>query len=478
MSKKSNLEFHGNSWRVVVRVPPSLRASVGKAHLKESLHTSDLNEANRKKHLVISKLKAQLDAHRDNLLDGDTDSISITEQWNYELRQILNGAYGASKEDKQAALENALVSLEVEVDRYMSPHNTGVDPETGNRYDLDEDILDQYRVAMDALTSKKEAWSLTKLLDQYIEDKNYLQPSTLKARKNKITSFIQWLGTDKLARKVSKQDAVAYITEVIAKLSLASKTKREHIGHLSAFFSWCEERHYCDDNPFQGKSRLIKDSTRGSTKKTRRPYSEDELLCLFKALQKQKTNQSLWAFAVVGLFTGMRRTEIGEILKKDVHEDYIYVRSGKTPNSIRNVPLHPLIKPLVHSLKETSTDEYLFEGLTRGGDDNKRGHYIGKRFSSIKNKVIQIDNDHRLDFHSFRHNMKTALRNTGLSISLIDEIVGHDYNDKRPSDVYIHQADISILVKAIKPVTHGKKLELYLNESIKKLLDTGDNKNS
>ncbi|RDH81052.1 MAG: hypothetical protein DIZ80_13100 [endosymbiont of Galathealinum brachiosum] len=64
MGKKTNLELHGNTWRVTVSIPVSLREIIGKSHFKESLNTSDLDEAARLKHGVVGKYKKLIETYK------------------------------------------------------------------------------------------------------------------------------------------------------------------------------------------------------------------------------------------------------------------------------------------------------------------------------------------------------------------------------------------------------------------------------
>lgn len=64
MGKKTNLELHGNIWRATVSIPVSLRSLIGKSHYKESLNTSNLDEANRLKGAVITKLKSIIESYK------------------------------------------------------------------------------------------------------------------------------------------------------------------------------------------------------------------------------------------------------------------------------------------------------------------------------------------------------------------------------------------------------------------------------
>ncbi|MET7247259.1 DUF6538 domain-containing protein [Methylobacterium sp. EM32] len=74
-----HLEWHGNRIRVVVRVPPSMVAKVGKTKLKETLNTTDPLEAEREKVDVIKRLRASLDGTRSVAVRADLSNEAL--QW-------------------------------------------------------------------------------------------------------------------------------------------------------------------------------------------------------------------------------------------------------------------------------------------------------------------------------------------------------------------------------------------------------------
>ncbi len=55
-----HLEAHGNKFRVVLRVPPSLVPILGKTKLKETLDTTSRAEADAMKWPVLARLKQQI----------------------------------------------------------------------------------------------------------------------------------------------------------------------------------------------------------------------------------------------------------------------------------------------------------------------------------------------------------------------------------------------------------------------------------
>jgi hypothetical protein len=56
-NQRQYLEWHGQQWRVRVKVPAKLRDLIGRGKLTFPLHTSDLSEADARKWPIVSRLK-------------------------------------------------------------------------------------------------------------------------------------------------------------------------------------------------------------------------------------------------------------------------------------------------------------------------------------------------------------------------------------------------------------------------------------
>lgn len=65
------LEWHGQQWRVRIKVPEKLRSIIDKSKLVHPLHTSDLQEANSKKWAVVAHFKTTLEQARKALETDD-----------------------------------------------------------------------------------------------------------------------------------------------------------------------------------------------------------------------------------------------------------------------------------------------------------------------------------------------------------------------------------------------------------------------
>ena len=160
-----------------------------------------------------------------------------------------------------------------------------------------------------------------------------------------------------------------------------------------------------------------------------------------------------WAMAAIALYTGMRANEIAGTQLADVHADYIHIPEGKTDAAVRDVPIHPVIKPLVERLTEESTDGYLINGLKGGGEDGKRGHYVLKRIGATI-RALKIT-DKAVVFHSLRNNFAQAMENAGVSENLAQQIIGHK-KQSLTFGLYSHGVDLGVLQEAVGKVTYGE----------------------
>ena len=124
---KSYLYRRHNVYWVTVRVPDKVRDIVGKTQLSKNLSTTDLAEANRKKHIVIAELK-QLIHLAEKKLDGTIGSLSKEDQIR-ELALELRPSSSDNLENLdyifQDILENKILELygEKEFDAIFNSHH-------------------------------------------------------------------------------------------------------------------------------------------------------------------------------------------------------------------------------------------------------------------------------------------------------------------------------------------------------------------
>ena len=100
MIEKRYLYKRHNVYWVRVRVPNNLRSIIGKTELNKNLYTTNLSEANIRKHKVVAELKQIINLAK-RKLDGTLDSLSKEDQ----LREVAV-EFRPSSEDDLKNLEN------------------------------------------------------------------------------------------------------------------------------------------------------------------------------------------------------------------------------------------------------------------------------------------------------------------------------------------------------------------------------------
>ncbi len=310
---------------------------------------------------------------------------------------------------------------------------------------------DQLRVVRLAnkVVAKGDVFLLSEARSLYLREiAKRVRKQTLREKERILATFAGWLGPDVEVTAVSKAEAGRYVSEVLTQRDYAVKTIRDTIGHLSAFFAWLEGRGRIEFNPWRGVAGTVRDTTRG-TKPKRRPWTDAEL---HKLLEGILETDPLWPMVAIAAYSGMRREEIASLKVGDVTEKAFNVTEGKTEAALRAIPMHPVLVDLVARLKRQSGDGFLIPWLLRGGTDEKRGHYVGKRFSHVK--VRLGFKDEALNFHTLRNAFMQRCEEAGVPESTVKLLVGHS----RPSLTfgrYSPGVAFESLTRAVARVTFG-----------------------
>ena len=112
------------------------------------------------------------------------------------------------------------------------------------------------------------------------------------------------------------------------------------------------------------------------------PYSNDMLERWFDHIKEEPM---IFGISCIGLYSGMRLDEICSLKKEDVVGDCFSITEGKTKSSIRTVPIHRILLPIVEKLIGTSNNEFLLSDLRTRGND--RSHYVGKLMTTRRKQL-------------------------------------------------------------------------------------------
>lgn len=439
------------TWFVRLAVPPDLQAAVGRRELIRTTKTHDLATANRVKHAILAELHRDLNAARLNreLPPESADYVIAAAR---EARAAV--AQGITGED------DAELALEVTIDKHLDllREKHGTDPVTG-----DPNITDGHTRAIQLahkLFAGEEVALLSAHSETYLaEVDKVLRKQTVLDKRKTIGDFRTWLGRDVEITAVSKKTAGRYLSDVLLKRPVAAKTTISTLSNLSALWTWFEGRGLTELNPWARLGSTITVSKRG-TRGPRRPWTDDELMTLLKSFDK---TDPLFPLSALEIYTGARREEVCLFRKEDIHGNALIVREGKTMAAVRTVPIHPVVLPLVTRLAKQTKDGFLIPGLLTGGADQKRGHYIGKRFGYHIRSIGILDK--ALCGHTLRNSFIHRCEQAGIPETTAKLLVGHSrkasltYGDT--SGGYSPGLNLPELSKAMSKVTFGP-LDEYL----------------
>ena len=209
---KSYLYKRHNVYWVRVRVPDKVRDIVGKTQLSKNLSTTDLSEANRKKHIVIAEFKQRIH-FAEKQIDGTFASLSKEDQ----IRELALQFRPSSKDNSEDLdfiltdiIEHKVSELygEKESNAIFNSHHPewkGVNPNPK----AVKATQDAFRI----IDPNYEPISIVAkaFLSERVKD---LKTSTFKRKEGNINNFIKWFGNSEI-KDITKKNAGEYVTHLM-----------------------------------------------------------------------------------------------------------------------------------------------------------------------------------------------------------------------------------------------------------------------
>jgi integrase len=175
----------------------------------------------------------------------------------------------------------------------------------------------------------------------------------------------------------------------------------------------------------------IKVSSKKTDSLTRMSFNSEDIAKIFNSEPMNKKDYRFW-IAYIGLHTGARLEEIGQLLKSDIKQEsgvyYFDINAEeckklKTKTSVRKIPVHKRLidagfLDYINSIKS----EKLFPELKAGTSGRLTKGY-SQWFARHLQKVGICDSSKV--FHSFRHGFKEACRNAEIPEEISDLLTGH-----------------------------------------------------
>lgn len=210
---------------------------------------------------------------------------------------------------------------------------------------------------------------------------------------------------------------------------------------ISSFWKWLVLHDYVKENP--AHSLLLPKCGIGKSPDTERgAYTADEMKKILVTLDQQReqllrTRPERYWIPILSAYSGLRLGECSQLLCDDVlmcsdiwcldikataNDD----KRLKTLTSTRRIPLHPAVtgRGFLNYLEEIKSAGHtrLFPLLVCH-PVNGYGHHVGKAYATWNRKFIT--NDKMKTFHSMRHAVANELKQSGVAVELISELLGH-----------------------------------------------------
>ncbi len=168
--------------------------------------------------------------------------------------------------------------------------------------------------------------------------------------------------------------------------------------------------------------KLTRQSHKERSNSSYQPWTPEQVAQLYNAA-KGREDTLLCQSIQFAAYTGFRIEEIFSIKPAAIKNNCFTLSDSKTLAGIREVPIHPVLQPLVESLTSSSKDGYLFPSTSKN-KYGKRSDAVGKRFGRLKTSLGF--EGRRLVFHSFRKTVSTSLEQSGVPEAIAADILGHE----------------------------------------------------
>jgi len=405
-SARQYLEWHGQQWRVRVKVPAKLRGIIGRGKLTHPLHTADIKEAEGRKWSIVARLKATIAQAAKALRTGDPIDAEA-------LRMRLTN----TDEDNRDAIMLRAEQLEtVHGERRAKQfYDLAIGRVTPLDHHVDPFLKHQgYRLKSEGDFKRALGWLSDWLRDCHV-------PVTIEA--------------------VSRAEAGKFVTEVLV-VGRSRQKATAYLGFIRQYWAWLRDKGYLSaENPWAGQSlpsppRAKRDAEPDAGK---RPFTDAEMIVLLAA----DAGELLADLMRVAALSGMRIEEICQLHVGECADGSFNVWAGKTDSARRTVPIHSALRGIVkRRSKGKQPGDYLFDELPPIPPSREtRSDPAVKSFTRLRRKLGVDDrpNDKaksNVDFHSFRRWFMRKAREARLAGKRgFDEwtltwVVGHTDSDR------------------------------------------------
>lgn len=407
--RRQYLEWHGQQWRVVVKVPAKLRPIIGKTKLKMPLKTADLKVADEMKGAIVTRFKAELRAAERALASNAP-----------HMAEALR--FRAAHSEYDDASRDRIHQRADEIETTTGP-----------------------RAAADfAEIARGLSTPLDHHADAFIAYKATYRLKTQGDFRRVLGWLRDWRPQAPFIEYIDRKAAGRFIEQSLC-VGRSRKKAGAYLAFLREYWEWMTMRHHVEENPWLGQ-RLPADPRPDRTAEHdtgKRPYTDAEVARLVHGhvadLMRPPPSLYLGDLIHIAALSGMRLEEICQLRVADCAAGSFAVHEGKTANARRTVPIHPSLAAIVARRTEgRPADAYLIDGLPPPPPSrDSRSDPAAKAFTRYRRKVGVDERPNgkaksNVDFHSFRRwfirKAVEALEagHQGFTAWTLADVVGHD----------------------------------------------------
>jgi integrase len=253
--------------------------------------------------------------------------------------------------------------------------------------------------------------TLSVFIKEYLKSsKSYHTPNSHESARAALNEFIKIIGDITLA-KITSRDVENFVQ---VKRGVSVHTARRCYVTVRAALQKAVDWEYLSVNPFAKVTKPVAPEAPPLF------FSKEE----FRRLLDVIDSEDFRLFCIVAVSTGLRLGELinlkWEHINLDGHVIHVQNSNEFTTKSKRNrvVPMNQIIHEMLSRRKENAATPYVFHRAGRKLDKD----YVSKKF---KRYVLTAGVNDKLHFHSLRHSAASWLVQSGVSIFVVQQILGH-----------------------------------------------------
>lgn len=424
-------------WHFRLIVPADLQALIGRRVIKKSLGTRDPVTAR----LWAYRLGAQY-AQTFTAARGQGDRMgSDYEEYLKSLRTFdikqgpnqLDVRTNGTPQDNRDALDALTLIREIEALRAKRPlhadaPNVPAVPMTGtpSRPRPTGAAAEQWLKSIEADTLKK----------------------TLGIKSAAVMGFARHVGVKKMLHEVQREDVHAWV-EALRTSGLQTPTLVNKCSYLRGFFTWAVQagaypKFPKDENPAMGHVIYRKQEKKKRKAFGFKAFTVEQVQALYAPEALAKLSEGARWGAVIGLYTGARVSEVGQLALADFTTvegvpcltvtDEGEGQSVKNEPSLRTIPIHPDLLTLglmerVETLRKQG-EKRLFPRV-KIGSVNGQGDWLSKAYGRhIEAVGIPRPAKGKYGFHSLRKTAIQTMKAAKVPLEWRCAYVGHDLDEE------------------------------------------------